>query len=205
MVKEDDLQFKTLKITDFGLARESANTTRMSAAGTYAWMAPEVIKNSTFSKASDVWSYGVMLWELLTGQTPYKGIDDLAIAYGVAVNKLTLPIPTTCPQQWKDLMEGELTKKSLFLLKMSSKFDFNCYHCVSACWSYDTHERPTFRHILKTLDDIARSKFQEMTGDNFYSMQDNWKIEIDEVLSEIRFREQVSISSFLVHFVDIFC
>ncbi len=53
--KEDDLLFKTLKITDFGLARESAKTTRMSAAGTYAWMAPEVIKNSTFSKASDVW------------------------------------------------------------------------------------------------------------------------------------------------------
>lgn len=163
--KEDDLQFKTLKITDFGLARESANTTRMSAAGTYAWMAPEVIKNSTFSKASDVWSYGVMLWELLTGQTPYKGIDDLAIAYGVAVNKLTLPIPTTCPQQWKDLME--------------------------ACWSYDTHERPSFKHILKTLDDIARSKFQEMPGDNFYSLQDDWKIEIDEMLSEIQFREQV--------------
>ena len=53
--KEEDLLFKTLKITDFGLARESANTARMSAAGTYAWMAPEVIKNSTFSKASDVW------------------------------------------------------------------------------------------------------------------------------------------------------
>ena len=104
--KEDDLQLKTLKITDFGLARESSNTTRMSAAGTYAWMAPEVIKHSTFSKASDVWSYGVMLWELLTGQTPYKGIDDLAIAYGVAVNKLTLPIPTTCPQEWRKLMEG---------------------------------------------------------------------------------------------------
>ncbi|QQP37830.1 Putative LOC100876041, partial [Caligus rogercresseyi] len=49
------LLFKTLKITDFGLARESANTTRMSAAGTYAWMAPEVIKSSMFSKASDVW------------------------------------------------------------------------------------------------------------------------------------------------------
>ena len=81
MDKEDDLQFKTLKITDFGLARESANTTKMSAAGTYAWMAPEVIKSSTFSKASDVWSFGVMLWELLTGQTPYKGIDFLFILF----------------------------------------------------------------------------------------------------------------------------
>ena len=46
---------KTLKITDFGLARELYKTTRMSAAGTYAWMAPEVIKSSVFSKSSDVW------------------------------------------------------------------------------------------------------------------------------------------------------
>jgi len=44
-----------MKITDFGLAREMYCTTRMSAAGTYAWMAPEVIKNNTFSKHSDVW------------------------------------------------------------------------------------------------------------------------------------------------------
>ena len=56
--KQDDLRFKTLKITDFGLARESRQTLdniRMSAAGTWAWMAPEVIKASKFSKASDVW------------------------------------------------------------------------------------------------------------------------------------------------------
>lgn len=56
-IKDNDLQFKTLKITDFGLAREVYKTTRMSAAGTYAWMAPEVIKKSIFSKASDVWRY----------------------------------------------------------------------------------------------------------------------------------------------------
>lgn len=54
-IENEDLQFKTLKITDFGLAREVYKTTRMSAAGTYAWMAPEVIKTSIFSKASDVW------------------------------------------------------------------------------------------------------------------------------------------------------
>lgn len=49
------LSGKTLKITDFGLAREWHQTTKMSAAGTYAWMAPEVIKLSLFSKSSDVW------------------------------------------------------------------------------------------------------------------------------------------------------
>lgn len=54
-IENDDLQFKTLKITDFGLAREVYKTTRMSAAGTYAWMAPEVIKKSMYSKSSDVW------------------------------------------------------------------------------------------------------------------------------------------------------
>ena len=40
-VENDDLRNKTLKITDFGLAREAYHTTRMSAAGTYAWMAPD--------------------------------------------------------------------------------------------------------------------------------------------------------------------
>jgi len=52
------------------------------------------------------YSYGVLLWELLTGEMPYKGIDVLAVAYGVAVNKLTLPIPSTCPQPFRELMEG---------------------------------------------------------------------------------------------------
>jgi len=46
---------KTLLITDLGLAREIDQTTMMSGGGTYAWMAPEVIKNSKFSKGSDVW------------------------------------------------------------------------------------------------------------------------------------------------------
>lgn len=53
----EDLTNKTLKITDFGLAREWHRTTKMSAAGTYAWMAPEVIRSSTFSKGSDIWRW----------------------------------------------------------------------------------------------------------------------------------------------------
>ncbi|XP_053981737.1 mitogen-activated protein kinase kinase kinase 10-like isoform X4 [Hylaeus volcanicus] len=162
-IENDDLQYKTLKITDFGLAREVYKTTRMSAAGTYAWMAPEVIKKSTFSKASDVWSYGVLLWELLTGETPYKGIDALAVAYGVAVNKLTLPIPSTCPQPWRFLME--------------------------ACWASDSHSRPGFVEILVALDEV-RSAFAATPHESFHTMQEDWRLEIEQVLHGLRMKEK---------------
>lgn len=52
-------------------------------------------------------SFGVLLWELLTGEVPYREIDALAVAYGVAMNKLTLPIPSTCPEPFAQLLEGE--------------------------------------------------------------------------------------------------
>lgn len=106
-IENHNLADTVLKITDFGLAREWHKTTKMSAAGTYAWMAPEVIRLSLFSKSSDVWSFGVLLWELLTGEVPYREIDALAVAYGVAMNKLTLPIPSTCPEPFARLLEGE--------------------------------------------------------------------------------------------------
>ncbi|CAH0559887.1 unnamed protein product [Brassicogethes aeneus] len=162
--EHDDLQYKTLKITDFGLAREVYKTTRMSQAGTYAWMAPEVIKNSTFSSKSDVWSYGVLLWELLTGEIPYKGIDTLAVAYGVAINKLTLPIPTTCPEQWKELMQS--------------------------CWDSDPHMRPTFAVILEQLDSIVNSSFTQEPHESFHVLQDDWRKEIEEVLLDLRRKEK---------------
>ncbi|XP_065158014.1 mitogen-activated protein kinase kinase kinase 11 isoform X4 [Atheta coriaria] len=163
-IENNDLESKTLKITDFGLAREVYKTTRMSQAGTYAWMAPEVIRNSTFSLASDVWSYGVLLWELLTGETPYKGIDTLAVAYGVAANKLTLPIPKTCPEQWRSLMQK--------------------------CWESDSHRRPSFKEILISLSNIANSSFTQTPHESFHTMQDDWRREIEEVLLELRRKEK---------------
>nr|KAG5704446.1 hypothetical protein BaRGS_024301 [Batillaria attramentaria] len=160
----DDLSKKTLKITDFGLAREVEKTTRMSAAGTYAWMAPEVIKSSRFSKSSDIWSYGVVLWELLTGETPYKGIDALGVAYGVAINKLTLPIPSTCPSMFSKLM--------------------------SDCWAQESHERPTFLDIIKRLEEIATSPFVSTPQESFHTMQEDWRLEIEQMFDELRSREK---------------
>ncbi|KAI7805785.1 putative mitogen-activated protein kinase kinase kinase 9, partial [Triplophysa rosa] len=163
-VENDDLSNKTLKVTDFGLAREWHRTTKMSAAGTYAWMAPEVIRSSTFSKGSDVWSYGVLLWELLTGEVPFRGIDSLAVAYGVAMNKLALPIPSTCPEPFARLMED--------------------------CWNVDPHARPPFTSILDQLTTIEESGFFEMPAESFQSLQDDWKLEVQEMFDQLRAKEK---------------
>ncbi|XP_062429670.1 mitogen-activated protein kinase kinase kinase 21 [Rhea pennata] len=163
-MEHDDICNKTLKITDFGLAREWHRTTKMSAAGTYAWMAPEVIKSSLFSKGSDIWSYGVLLWELLTGEVPYRGIDGLAVAYGVAVNKLTLPIPSTCPEPFAKLMKE--------------------------CWEQDPHIRPSFALILEQLTAIEQAVMTEMPQESFHSMQDDWKVEIQQIFNELRTKEK---------------
>jgi len=66
-VASGDINNKTLKITDFGLAREVYRSSCSSSGtgGTYAWMAPEVIKQSTFTKASDVWRLETLLHTML--------------------------------------------------------------------------------------------------------------------------------------------
>uniref|UniRef100_A0A8C8RE04 Mitogen-activated protein kinase kinase kinase n=1 Tax=Pelusios castaneus TaxID=367368 RepID=A0A8C8RE04_9SAUR len=109
-------------------------------------------------------SFGVLLWELLTGEVPYREIDVLAVAYGVAMNKLTLPIPSTCPEPFARLLEE--------------------------CWAPDPHARPHFSSILRHLEAIEHSAMFSMALDSFHSLQDDWKLEIQSMFSELRTKEK---------------
>ncbi len=71
-----------IKVTDFGLARElSANTDTGSLVGTVAYLAPEVIRRGKAETPSDIYSFGIMLFEMLTGQQPFLGDDAIQIAF----------------------------------------------------------------------------------------------------------------------------
>ncbi|KAH9414849.1 hypothetical protein DERP_012439 [Dermatophagoides pteronyssinus] len=134
---------KQLKLTDLGLARElTDSTSMMTPCGTYAWMAPESITHSKFSKASDVWSFGVVLWELLTAEIPYKNIAGAAVAYGIGNRQLTLPIPKNCPEELK--------------------------HILQECWQQEPSLRPSFQKIR---NDLEKSSFNVINMEQFKLMK----------------------------------
>ncbi|MBU6144396.1 MAG: protein kinase [Acidobacteria bacterium] len=71
-----------IKVTDFGLARELSNDTDTgSLVGTVAYLAPEVIRRGKTETASDIYSFGIMLFEMLTGSQPFRGDDAMQVAF----------------------------------------------------------------------------------------------------------------------------
>ncbi|XP_032455007.1 mitogen-activated protein kinase kinase kinase 13 isoform X1 [Nasonia vitripennis] len=149
-----------VKISDFGTSREwNEKSTRMTFAGTVAWMAPEIIRNEPCSEKVDIWSFGVVLWELLSGEIPYKDVDSSAIMYGVGNNTLRLPIPKTCPEGFKILVE--------------------------LCWAAKPRNRPSFKHIEMHLA-IAAGELERTTQDDYFRAQQTWKEEIREHMKQIQ-------------------
>ncbi|ESO07395.1 hypothetical protein HELRODRAFT_76766 [Helobdella robusta] len=149
-----------IKISDFGTSREwTDKSTKMSFAGTVAWMAPEVIRNEPCSEKVDIWSFGVVLWELLTHEIPYKDVDSSAIIWGVGSNCLHLPVPSTCPEGLKLLMRQ--------------------------CWSPKPRNRPSFRTLQMHLE-IASPDWLNHDENEFYKLQEHWRNEIREELQKIR-------------------
>ena len=151
---------ESIKISDFGTSREWNNaSTCMSFAGTVAWMAPEVIRHEPCSEKVDVWSFGVVLWELLTCEMPYSDVDSSAIIWGVGSNSLHLPIPQTCPDGFKLL--------------------------VKQCLSAKPRNRPSFRHILMHLD-IASIEVVSIPSDAYFRTQALWRREVKAHMERVR-------------------
>uniref|UniRef100_A0A8C7H742 mitogen-activated protein kinase kinase kinase n=1 Tax=Oncorhynchus kisutch TaxID=8019 RepID=A0A8C7H742_ONCKI len=149
-----------VKISDFGTSKEmSDKSTKMSFAGTVAWMAPEVIRNEPVSEKVDIWSFGVVLWEMLTGEVPYKDVDSSAIIWGVGNNSLNLPVPESCPDGFKILLRQ--------------------------CWSSKPRNRPSFRQILLHLD-IASADLLSTPQETYFKSQAEWREEVKQHFEKIK-------------------
>lgn len=85
-----------VKIGDFGLSRQMAPGRMETYCGTPANMAPEVVRQEEYSEKADVFSFAIILWELITREDPYPNQTGLALAYLVA-DGLRPPVPAYCP------------------------------------------------------------------------------------------------------------
>ncbi|KAF3615658.1 hypothetical protein CQW23_04784 [Capsicum baccatum] len=119
-----------VKVGDFGVARVQAQTGVMTAeTGTYRWMAPEVIEHKPYDHKADVFSFGVVLWELLTGEIPYAYLTPLQAAIGVVQQGLRPTIPKSTHPKLAELLEK--------------------------CWQQDPTQRPDFSEILDSLKQLT--------------------------------------------------
>lgn len=121
-------------------------------------MAPEVIRNEPCSEKVDIWSYGVVLWEMLTCEIPYKDVDSSAIIWGVGNNSLHLPIPSSCPEGFKLI--------------------------VKLCWSVKPRNRPSFKIILNHLE-IAGPELLKRSDEQYFLTQKSWKEEVRTHMMQI--------------------
>lgn len=124
------------KVSDFGLSRVLED----DAEGTYTtrggkipirWTAPEAIAYRKFTSASDVWSFGIVMWEVMAfGERPYWDMSNHEVMK--AINEaFRLPAPMDCPSA--------------------------IYQLMLQCWQHDRSKRPRFSDIVNILDKLLRS------------------------------------------------
>ncbi|KAG9146097.1 hypothetical protein Leryth_015898 [Lithospermum erythrorhizon] len=85
-------------VVDFGIScLESQCGSAKGFTGTYRWMAPEMIKEKRHTKKVDVYSFGIVLWELLTALTPFDDMTPEQAAFAVCQKNARPPLPPDCP------------------------------------------------------------------------------------------------------------
>ena len=111
-----------IKLCDFGLV-----TTKVTTAGTPAYMAPELLKNKPFSKEVDVYAFGIVLWEIFAREVPWNAMDPRDIITKVGSGERPEIPRYDCPD---------------FIQSM-----------ISSCWSQNPSNRPSFKEVHKQLSE----------------------------------------------------
>ncbi|KAH1006697.1 hypothetical protein HUJ05_007405 [Dendroctonus ponderosae] len=122
----------SVKLADFGLSRwmgqEQSYYRASKGKLPIKWMSPESINFRRFTTASDVWMFGVCIWEILMlGVKPFQGVKNNDVI-GKIENGERLPLPENCPPR--------------------------LYSLMSQCWSYEPSKRPSFKDIKEILQEI---------------------------------------------------
>ncbi|KAK9074793.1 hypothetical protein SSX86_003111 [Deinandra increscens subsp. villosa] len=124
-------EHEVVKVADFGVARVQTQSGVMTAeTGTYRWMAPEVIEHKPYDHKADVFSFAIVLWELLTGEVPYSYLTPLQAAVGVVQQGLRPTIPKQTHPKLTELLE--------------------------CCWQHNPTLRPNFTEIIDKLKQLAK-------------------------------------------------
>ena len=164
------------KIADFGLSKMtkiSENSPSLNAQsiadlkGTPLYMAPEILLGNVYSKEGDVYAFAIILFELVTGKIPFKGLDLYQLIKRI-------------PDGERPLIDGDV--------------DDHYRNLIESCWSQNPEKRPTFGEIVDELknnrkfitDSIDESKFID-----FIEFVDNYEICFDLSKKHITFDDFV--------------
>jgi len=132
-------KYNRVKITDFGLSRSMPQDATMTACGTPKYAAPEVLKSTRYGPGADVWSFGVITWEVFANKEPYAGVPSMQVVVSVA----------TQGNQLESLGDASEPQERL----------------VKDCLSFDPLARPGFGEVLRRLDKMLGESVSHHTAD----------------------------------------
>mgnify|MGYP000982516575 CR=1 FL=1 len=125
----------SVQVADFGLSRECLHQAAMTRVGSVQWAAPEVLLGQSYSHKCDLWSFGVVCWEVLTARVPFDGMSPATVATQVAMEGMRLPVPPGV---------------SIRLLRL-----------IARCWSEQPEHRPEFGTLEVELQGVVNELLDE--------------------------------------------